>query len=72
MDFKTIDKLCEINTDFEKFVVQTETMLIATDRYIKASRKEFDEFCDDYFKTDSEIEKYCREKHIPFEEEKTV
>jgi len=72
LDFKTIDKLCEINTDFEKFVVQTETMLIATDRYIKASRKEFDEFCDDYFKTDSEIEKYCKEKHIPLEEEKNV
>jgi hypothetical protein len=72
LDFKTIDKLCEINTDFEKFVVQTETMLIATDRYIKASRKEFVEFCDDYFKTDSEIERYCKEKNIPFEEEKTV
>lgn len=67
LDFKTIDKLCVINKDFEKFVSQTETMLIAADRYIKATRKEFDEFCDDYFRADSEIEKYCKEKHIPYE-----
>ncbi|NQY11912.1 MAG: hypothetical protein HRT71_20645 [Flavobacteriales bacterium] len=72
LDFKTIDKLCEINTDFEKFILQTETMLIATDRYIKASRKEFDEFCDDYFKTDSEIEIYCKEKNIPDEQDREV
>lgn len=70
LDFKTIDKLCGINKDFEKFIEQTETMLIATDKYIKGTRKEFDEFCDEYFKTDSEIEKYCTEKNIPFEEEK--
>jgi len=70
LDFKTIDKLCEINKDFEKFIEQTETMLIAKDRYIKGTKKEFEEFCDSYFKADSEIEKYCKEKHIPFEEEK--
>lgn len=72
LDFKTIDKLCEINTDFEKFIEQAETLLIATDRYIKGTKKEFEEFCDSYFKTDSEIEKYCIEKNIPIEEEKTV
>jgi len=72
LDFKTIDKLCEINKDFDKFIEQTETLLIATDRYIKGTKKEFEEFCDEYFKTDSEIEKYCKEKNIPIEEEKTV
>lgn len=72
LDFKTIDKLCEINKDFEKFIEQTETLLIATERYIKGTKKEFEEFCDSYFKADSEIEKYCKEKNIPFEEEKTV
>jgi hypothetical protein len=73
LDFKTIDKLCEINKDFEKFINQTETMLIAPDKYLKGTRKEFEEFCDSYFTTDSEIEKYCKEKNIPFEEEeKTV
>lgn len=72
LDFKTIDKLCEINKDFEKFIEQTETLLIATERYVKGTKKEFEEFCDEYFKTDSEIEKYCKEKNIPTEEEKTV
>tara|TARA_B110000114_G_scaffold16127_1_gene15654 strand:- start:260 stop:1231 length:972 start_codon:yes stop_codon:yes gene_type:complete len=73
LDFKTIDKLCEINKDFEKFINQTETMLIAPDKYLKGTRKEFEEFCDSYFTTDSGIEKYCKEKNIPFEEEeKTV
>lgn len=68
LDFKTIDKLCEINPDFEKFINQTETMLIAPEKYIKATRKEFDELCDSYFNTDSEIEKYCRDNNIPWEE----
>ncbi|GEC71872.1 hypothetical protein SAMN05443543_105237 [Flavobacterium flevense] len=73
LDFKTIDKLCEINPDFEKFINQTETMLIAPEKYIKATRKEFDELCDSYFNTDSEIEKYCRDNNIPWEdEEKTA
>lgn len=69
LDFKTIDKLCEINPDFEKFINQTETMLIAPEKYIKATKKEFDELCDTYFNTDSEIEKYCRDNNIPWEDE---
>ncbi|MGV3540350.1 MAG: HTH domain-containing protein [Rufibacter sp.] len=70
LDFKTIDKLCEINIDFEKFIIQTETMLIAPDKYLKATEKEFNTFCDSYFTVDSEIEEYCKENNIPFEEEK--
>jgi hypothetical protein len=73
LDFNTIDKLCEINKDFEKFINQTETMLIAPDKYLKGTRKEFEEFCDTFFATDSESEKYCKEKNIPLtEDEKTV
>lgn len=70
LDFKTMDKLCEINKEFESFIGQTETMLTAPDKYVNGTRKEFEDFCDDYFKTDSDIEKYCLEKNIPFEEEK--
>ena len=69
LDFQTIDKLCEINRDFEKFIQHTESLLSATEKYIKGTRKEFAEFCDDYFIQDSEIEKYCQEKHIPYENE---
>ena len=67
LDFKTIDKLCKINKEFEKFIEQTEKLMTAEDRYYKSTEKELDEFCDDYFSNDSEVEKYCNDKHIPTE-----
>lgn len=68
LDFKTIDKLCKINKDFEKFIEHIETLMTASEKYIQATEKELNEFCDKYFTSDTEIEKYCREKHIPMEE----
>jgi hypothetical protein len=67
LDFKTIDKLCKINNEFEKFIEQTEKLMTAEDRYYKSTEKELDEFCDDYFANDSEIEKYCKDYYIPIE-----
>ncbi|HTB32082.1 MAG TPA: hypothetical protein VK808_08660 [Bacteroidia bacterium] len=67
LDFKTIDKLCKINEEFEKFIEQTEKIMTAEERYYNSTEKEFDEFCDDYFKNDTEVEKYCQEKNIPTE-----
>jgi hypothetical protein len=67
LDFKTIDKLCKINKEFEKFIEQTEKLMTAEDRYYKSTEKELDEFCDDYFSSDSEVEKYCKDNHIPTE-----
>ncbi len=67
IDFKTIDKLCKINPQFEKFIEQTEKLLTANDRYVQSMEKELDDFCDNYFNSDSEIEKYCKDKNIPFE-----
>jgi len=67
LDFKTIDKLCKINRDFESFIEQAEKLLTAADRYYKSTEKEFEEFCDDYFNNDSEFEDYCNEMHIPLE-----
>lgn len=69
LDFKTIDKLCKINKEFERFIEQTEKLMTAQERYYKSTEKELDEFCDSYFMNDSEIEKYCKEKFIPFESE---
>jgi uncharacterized protein len=65
LDFKTIDKLCKINKDFEKFIEQTEKLMTASDKYYRSTEKELDEFCDSYFQNDSEIDKYCKEKFIP-------
>lgn len=67
LDFKTIDKLSSINKDFEKFIVQTEKLMTAEERYYNSTEKELDEFCDKYFANDTEVEQYCLEKHIPIE-----
>jgi len=68
LDFKTIDKLCKMNKEFEKFIEQTEKLMTAADRYYSSTERELDEFCDSYFLNDEEIEKYCKEKNIPIEE----
>ena len=67
LDFKTIDKLCKMNREFENFIEQTEKLLTASEKYISGAEKELNEFCDKYFYNDSEIEKYCKDKNIPFE-----
>lgn len=67
LDFKTIDKLCKINKEFEKFIEQTEKLMTAEERYYKSTEKELDEFCDGYFANDTEVEKYCKDKYIPIE-----
>lgn len=67
LDFKTIDKLCRINNEFERFIEQVEKLLTANEKYVKSTEKELDEFCDNYFLNDTEVEKYCKEKHIPIE-----
>ena len=67
LDFKTIDKLCKINNEFERFIEQTEKLLTASEKYITGAEKELDEFCDTYFSNDSDIEKYCKEKNIPLQ-----
>ena len=67
LDFKTIDKLCKINKEFEKYIEQTEKLMTAEERYYKSTEKELDDFCDDYFENDSDVEKYCKENYIPTE-----
>jgi hypothetical protein len=64
LDFKTMDKLCRINNEFENFIKQVELLLTAGERYVQASERELVRFCDGYFENDSEIEKYCVEKKI--------
>lgn len=72
LDFKTIDKLCKISRDFEKFIQQVDNLMTAEERYYKSTEKELNEFCDKYFLNDTEIESYCKEKFIPIELDKEV
>ncbi|MFA6245335.1 MAG: hypothetical protein WC615_00250 [Mucilaginibacter sp.] len=68
LDFNTIDKLCKINREFEKFIEQVEKLMTAEDRYYKSTEKELQEFCDGYFSNDTEFEIYCKERYIPMQE----
>lgn len=66
IDFKTLDKLCKINPEFEKFIGQTEKVLTAG-CYEDTTKRKLADFCDAYFKTDSEVEVYCKERRIPMD-----
>ena len=68
LDFKTIDKLCRVNHKYESFIELIEKVLAAEERYYKSIEKELNDFCDDYFESDSEIESYCKKMNIPIEE----
>ncbi len=69
LDFKTIDKLCKINIEFEKFIEQVDKLMTAEERYYKSTENELNEFCDSFFLNDTEMEKYCLDKHIPMNQE---
>ncbi len=69
LDFKTIDKLCMINKEFEKFIEYTEKVMTATDKYLNDAERGLKEFCDKCFITDSEMEEYCKEKNIQTNED---
>jgi hypothetical protein len=69
LDFKTIDKLCKVNEKYEKFIELTERILTIDERNYKSIENEFNQFCDDYFTSDSQIEQYCKDKYIPYDNE---
>ena len=68
LDFKTIDKLCHINKDFKKYIELIEEILTAEKKNVKRIKKELEEFSDNVLENETEIEKYCLSKGIPFEE----
>lgn len=69
LEFKTIDKLCKINNEFEQFIEQVDKLMTADDRYYNSTEKELNDFCDSYFANDTEVEEYCRLKNIRSGEE---
>lgn len=69
IDFKTVDKLCNINKEFDKFILHTEKLMTATEKYFDDAEKGFDDYCDRYFKNDSEMKKYCIDNNIPWDNE---
>lgn len=69
LDFKTIDKLCQINPEFRKFISQMEKLMTADERFFDAVQKELESLCDECLKEEAEIEEYCRKRGIPIEKD---
>lgn len=69
IDFKTMDKLCKMNKEFDKFIEHTEKLMTASEKYFNDAEKGFDDFCDPYFKNDTDMKKYCIDKNIPWDNE---
>lgn len=65
LDFKTIERICEINPDFSSFIAQIEKIITAADKYASDVKKGLEDICDEVFKTDAEALSYCNEKNIP-------
>ncbi len=72
LDFKTIDKLCKVNDKYENFIEMTERMLTIDERNYQSVENELSNFCDEYFKNDSEIKEYCKKHFIPFDEDEEI
>ncbi len=74
LDFQTIDKLCESNRDFAKFIEQTKGLLSVDKRFYQPTLNKFEQFCDEYFNdnSDEEIKNYCIEHSIPYEYEELI
>lgn len=43
--------------------------MTASEKYVSEAEKELDEFCNNYFENDTDVENYCRAKHIPINED---
>lgn len=69
VDFRTIDKLCKINRDFDAFIENLEKMLSVEDRYAKSIEREIEGDCDEYLKDDGAIEAYLNKKGIVMRDE---
>ena len=66
LDFNTIEKLNNLNEDFRDFIKQLSKVLNATKDYTAVSKQSFINGCDEVFKTDEELEDYCKTKGIPY------
>ncbi|MBU1667285.1 hypothetical protein KKC13_02635 [bacterium] len=67
LDFRTIDKLSNINKNFLKFMILLEEIITANGKHIDRTKKELIEYCDKILKSEDEIKDYCKQKSIPLE-----
>lgn len=66
LDYITIEKLNNLNSDFCTFITKLSKVMNASKDYTSDARLSFEKICDKVFETDDEIEAYCKEHNIPF------
>ena len=66
LDYRTIEKLNNMNTDFCSFITKLSKVLNASKDYTTDAKVSFEKICDKIFESDEEMEKYCKEHNIPF------
>ncbi len=65
LDFKTIEKLCNVNTDFSNFFEQVEKVITANTKYANDVKQGLKLMCDEVFRDETDCKKYCKTKGIP-------
>ena len=66
LDYTTIEKLNNINSDFCLFITKLSKVMNASKDYTSDARQSFVKICDKVFESDNELEAYCIEHSIPF------
>lgn len=66
LDYATIDKLNNINRDFQEFIDQVTALITAPQNHVQLYKDNFEHSCDEIFQNNNDIQKYCAEKHIPY------
>ena len=66
LDYNTIEKLNNLNSDFCSFITKLSKVMNATKDYTLDAKLSFEKICDKIFESDEELEKYCIDHAIPF------
>ena len=66
LDYKTIEKLNNLNPDFCEFIKKLSKVMNASKDYTADAKNSFERICDKIIESDEELEAYCKEHNIPF------
>lgn len=72
LDFSTIDRLCDLNSDYKKFIELVEATLTADEKRFHLSKNALQTICDKFPQNDNELKEHCEAHHIPFNEEDSI
>lgn len=66
LDYRTIEKLSNINPNFSEFITKLSKVMLASKDYAPDAKQSLIRICDNILSTEEEIETYCKDNNIPF------